>query len=417
MRLLVYDFGGLNTEVAVTLAHAGHHVAYYTPSVGPSPECVNKLIGQGLEGLTRIPPTASNDGFWQAADRADAVICPDTNSADIVYEARKRGLPTWGAGGAEILENDRVFCRETLKRLDLPVIPYTVITGVEPLMAHLKKHKDLWIKLPGDVRGNKETFKHDQWDSTAAQYWGQLLLDFGAYANELVFVVEKPMKDPVECAWDGAVVGGDRSFMMLGYEAKDEGYIGRLHLDRIPDGAMKILGKLEPFFKQHGTASCFSPESMVDKHGDWFLSDPCVRCGHPITAAQLVAVENYADIILAGTEESTTLGRSAAPYVAALVISSDWSTHHWTEIKIDPKVRHLVKLQRAYAKDGHYYALPGQAIVATAVGLGDTVDEAIDAAGDVASKVHCKDMDYNLNALVKLRDETIPEGEKRGIRF
>ena len=98
--VLIYDFG-LCTEFAVRLARDFGKVYYYANWESAFPKSNMALVGEGLEGVTRIL------NFDDYIDKADLICFFDTYSADKVDYLRKQGKRVFGAGQAEILENNR----------------------------------------------------------------------------------------------------------------------------------------------------------------------------------------------------------------------------------------------------------------------------------------------------------------------
>src|SRR5437867_8038738 len=171
-KLLIYDHG-LCTELAVTLARAGHDVKYYVPWEEAFPKLPKALIGFGLEGVERIPHPFDRVkrrlSFDDYVDWADVLIFPDTYCASKVVYYRKHGYPVWGAGTAEWLENDRAATKALQKELGLPVQPVAVLQGVENVEKYLKTHEDVYVKWDG-VRGDEfESFDSKNYDFTRAQ--------------------------------------------------------------------------------------------------------------------------------------------------------------------------------------------------------------------------------------------------------
>lgn len=405
MKLLIYDHG-LCTEIAVTLARAGHTVAYHSPAYSRAfPKSAEAKIGYGLEGVERV------DNFWQAVDRADMVICPDTFSADIVYELRKRGKPYFGAGDAEVLEHDRAEMKTLQKRLGLPVGPYKVIHGIEALADYLKSHDDVWVKI-NQFRGDIETFHHETWDSSQAQFIGRMMIDFGANAPNIEFLVEQPIEG-IEVGFDGFCIDGEYPMpCLVGYEAKDEGYLGAT-CNELPKPLSLVNEKLSKIFRQYKSKTIFSTEVRIDDSGKGYLIDPCVRAPHPPLAVELEAFQNFDKLITLQADKTKT----GVKYWAALELKSDWVEDHWTEVTFPAHLRQLVKLQQACRLDGHYYALPGSFVIATVIGSGSIMETAIKNCKAVAHEVDARGLYFNEACLDKLANETVPAGRKAGVSF
>lgn len=384
------------------LARNGHHVGYCSPWTEAFPRAAKAYIGRGLEGLLPV------DSFSRALEKCDCVVCPDTFSMDRVHQARAAGKPVFGAGHAEKLEQDRAFMKDIASATKIPLGPYVTKHGIDELTAYLEKEKDVWVKT--SKWRTIETFYHIDWESTKQQFLGPILNEYGPVANEIDFIVEKPIK--------GVEIGADCLFMGkeflrplgYGYEAKDEAYIGTT-AENLPEPLALVNDKLERVLASYGTNSFVSTEVRVSDKG--YLLEPTIRCPHPPTAGMLML---YNNLHAALTLEAKKLV-PVAKYCAVLVVRSSWAGDHWCEVEVMPAFRPRIKLSQACRLNGKYFAVPGNEFVAYAVGIGNTLKAAVAMCKDSADGVKCRDKDCNPSALDYLVDETIPEGKKKGIEF
>lgn len=408
MKILVYDHG-LCTEAAIKLKLAGHSVAYFAPWQADFPE-MNSVIGRDLDGLDRV------ENFSAALDRSDLVVCFDTFSEDREQQARKSGKLVWGAGGAEKLELDRVYMKQLQEKLKLPTQPWQTIQGINSLITYLKTAKKKWIKATGKHRGLIETFFHDSWNLSRSMELGQMMSDFGPIGDSIEFLIEDPI-GKCEPGFDGIFVRGEYlSPHIIGYEDKDETYIG--HITSIfPSPIHPVTKAILPILKSYASTTLVSFEVRVDENQKGYLIDPCLRAPHPPLACELEAFSNFADIITEGARGNALAVKTPCKYTAAIEIKSDWVKEHWCHLEFPKKNRQWVKLQKACMVDGEYWALPGSFVVATCVGIGDTVKTACDQAMKVAAEFKCKGMYYDEASLDNLQKKTIPEGIKYGINF
>lgn len=412
MKILVYDHG-LCIEGALKLVEDGHSVAYFTPWQKDFPEH-GLIIGSGFPNLERV------EKFTPALERADMLVCFDTYSTDRAMQARKAGKPVWSARGAEEYELDRIKMKQLQERVKLPTQKWEIIKGIDALLRKLmdEKFTKKWIKSTGKHRGLIETFFHENWETTRSQEGGQLMVDFGPVGEDIDFLAEDPVGD-CEPGWDGLfVIDHHLEPCMVGYEDKDETYLGKV-FDKTPPVFEHIVGKLTPMLFQERASSFVSYEARIDKKKDAYLIDPCFRAPHPPFACELEVFENLSNIIT-----SVKLGASHIPtpiyqypYAAVIEIKSTWVESHHAKLEFDPKYRHLVKLQNAYMRKGKYWALPGTFVVANCVGLGETARGAVAMAQKVASSFKCKGMYYDEASLTNILEKTVPEGERYGIKF
>lgn len=412
LKFLIYDFG-LCTENAVRLARDGYEVKYFVPWEDAFPKSSKAITGEGLEGVDRVL------NFWDWVDWADIICCFDTYTADLVEYLRKKGYLVFGAGQAEILENNRWKMRQLQKEIGLPTHKTEHIKGVENLINYLKENQNKWVKL-NVFRGDIETFFHKEYDTTQAQFLGDLLRETGAKASKIEFVVEDDIKDALEPGYDGFVVDGEYPNMaMWGFERKGIGYIGKVQrYDELPEPIRLINERMKPLFRQYGGRTFFSDEIRVTDRGIGYLIDPCIRCPMPVpTAVHLEIWGNISDFIINATQGKLIDLKPIAHYGAGICFESDWAEKHWTEIKFPPKYRQWIKLRMACKVDGKYYALPGFKSVGSIIGLGHTVDEAIANVEKVVKTVEVKEIGYSLSGLYEIRDEIIKKSGDFDIPF
>lgn len=406
----ILDFG-LNLELAFVMAKAGYDVGYYCEAKRAYPEAKTNSIGAGFDEFTKL--TNLNDAFDY-----DIIVCPDTHSAHWVELAKRLGKPVFGAGESEIAEHDRSYFKKLLKRLNLPVGAYSEAIGTEALEKTLRQHKDRYVKLDGDYRGDMETFHHKEWATTRDEVWGHLLTRLGANSQECPFVIEEPLESECEVGFDGLVVDGKYSQpSMVGFEAKDAAHIGHV-FDKLPSEMQLINDKFAPLFKEWKARTFYSNEIRITKEGKWYSTDPCIRTGHPVFATETEIISNLGNVVAEAAS-----GRLVAPvyssnYTAALLVKSSNLHDGWIRgIKIPNDLRHLIKLQNATCHNGVISIIPESFIACTAVGCGDTVEEAVETAIEVAEAVEVDGKYVDYQALKNLQEKTIPEAEKFGIKF
>lgn len=411
-KILIYDFG-LCTSVAEKLAQQGNEVYYFCPWENAFPKSSLAVIGEGLDGVERVRD------FWDWVDKVDQIHFYDTFCSDIEGFLRKKGYKVFGAGESEILENNRWKSREVQQAVGLPTQHTVLIEGIEDLIEFLKENKNKVIKL-NTFRGDIETFKHKEYDTTEAQYLGELMLNLGAKGKKVEFIAEDFIEG-VEPGYDGFCIDGEYpAWAMFGYERKGTGYIGKVaRYDELPEPIRLVNEKLKPVFKKFSPIrSFFSTEIRVGKDKKPYLIDPCVRSPMPVpTAIHLEIWDNISDFLVNAAEGKMIELKPKAKYGAGICFESDWAGNHWTEIKFDEKYRDFIKLRMACKIDGRYYALPGFTSLGSVVGLGNTIQEAIDNVKKVADTLEVKELNYSISGLENIVKEDIPEGKKYGIEF
>jgi hypothetical protein len=410
--VLIYDFG-LCSEFAVRMARDFGKVYYYCVWEDAFPKSNKALVGEGMEGVIRVL------NFWDYLDKVDLICFFDTYCADLVEYLKNKGHRVWGAGKSEILENNRWKGRGIQEALGLPVQKTVKIVGIDNLIEYLKRNTKKWVKL-NMFRGDIETFFHDTYDETQAQFLGKLMQEIGAKGKTLEFVLEDEVGES-EPGYDGWVVDGKYpSISMWGYEQKGTGYIGKVEsYQNLPKSLKEINDKLSSVFTKLGGRTLFSTEVRVTKGGKGYLIDPCVRAPMPVPSAiHLELWKNFSEIIWFGAEGKLITPIPTAKYGAGVCIESDWAEENWAFIDIPKDKRQWVKLRMAFkTKEGKFYALPGFKSVGSIIGLGNSIQEAISKVKENSKDVKIKEMSFSLSGLEEIAQKVIPEGRKYGLPF
>ena len=412
MKISVIEPGGLNIELAILFADNGHDVAYYSEFHESFPTGQREKMGTGFKGVERVTKLST------ALDYGDIIICPDTHSQDYLALAARYNKPTWGTGRAERLEEDRLFGKQMLKQLGLPVGPYKAGSGVDDLEHYLKSHDDLFIKFPGSFRGSVETKHHYDWKKTKTEWWGDLLTSLGPEMDNIEWIAEEPLKHIMEVAADQLVVNGEYSLpTLVGIEDKDSAYIGKI-MDKVPDILQPTNDALKTYLRSCKAKCFFSPELMIGEDKKAYLTDPCLRTGHPVSACQLRVYGNLCDYIINNVYEMELhdIIEPTHTYAIALEIKSTDLEDSWLEIQFDPKERKNVHLQNARQVGDSYYVIPKSFIAATIVGLGNTVEEAEKSIAKTLESFSCSGMYYTLEAIQNIKS-TMKKGKSVGINF
>jgi hypothetical protein len=406
--VLVVD-QGLYVHVAERLAESFGRVLYYCNgwrSAFPVSERFN--IGAGLEGVERVA------NLWEHVESADLIVFPDTYFGGEQVFLRRQGKRVWGSGNAELLELHRDELKTVLKGAGLPVGPYKIVTGIDALRDYLKENPGVYVK--GNVfRGDVETFRNSNWIVT------QPLLDdlasrLGPRQSSTVFVVEDPIEG-VEAGYDGVCIDGQfPSTACFGYEAKDAGYVGKVvDYAELPDALREVNSRLAPALAALGCRSFFSTEIRVGPDRRPYLMDPAMRAGSPPSEAYIELFANWDEVIWAGAQGEVTELRPVAGYAAEIILRSEWAREHFLALDIPGSIRRFVKIHGHCRIEGRDYAAPlGIREVGAAIGLGDSLEEAVGAALEHAEAVQGLELEFDRNALDAAMD-AVEQGRQFGI--
>lgn len=414
MTALVYD-RMLFPYMATTLAKSFGRVLYFAPQqADPFPIASKALWGSGLPNVERVPD------FEDHIDAADVIVFPDNGHAALQMYLRQHGYNVWGSAASEQLELDR----EALKRLQDAegwAIPNTwLIRGVDALRAHFEDpaNDHQFVKLPGRYRGDAETHEHK--NLSLSEPWLRYIEHrLWSLRDDVIFVIEGSIPNAIEVGYDGICIDGQfPRVTMYGYENKDVAYLGRVcAYNDLPPVLQDVNAQLAPALNALGCRSMFSTEVRVTEDGTGFLIDPTLRCGSPPSESMLEIFSNWADIIYEGAAGDVVDPIPVAKFAAQLVLRSDWADEDRLALSFPEEMRHLVKLHGHAIIDGvdHVVAV-GMDIIGSAVGLGETAEEAMAQATEVAKAIEGHDVTFDEHAFEVIKTR-ITDGEDRGISW
>lgn len=399
--VLFYDASGGYVHMAESIAPAVAKVLYHSHWANAFPKSRDALPGVGLDGVERV------SDFFDALEHADVVVFPDVGNIGLQRWLVKQGYPVWGAGIGSLLEQDRWRLREVLKASGLPVTEAVLVHGLDNLREMLRETDDCYIKM-SFWRGDCETFHHLSY--FASQTWlDDMGVRLGPYQTEAEFIVEQPIDGHAcEVGIDGFLVDGQLLTPALwGYEVKDAAYLGTTAA--VPPRLLDCYDKLAPVFTEIGYRGPFCIEARCTEQ-DAYLIDFTARNGSPPSEAQSVLIENLADVMVQGAQGQPVVPVYAKPIAAQLVLCSQWGMEHALGLEIGRP--EAVRIHGHCRLDGKDYAVSPAEIeeFGGAVGMGNTVEEAIADAFDAADSVSGYQVHFDTGALDKAI-ECIKEGE------
>lgn len=399
--VLVYDYGQF-VELAVTLAKQFARVLYFAPWLaGGNPTSRLLRVGQGMEGIERI------DEIWPHLGDIDLVVFPDVYEPGLQEYFLSLGKRVWGCRGGAELELDRVKSKETSKKLGIDIPPYTVLTGFDALRAHLKTHKDRWVKI-SNTRGDMETF-HSPDYAKIEERLDELEHSLGAKKKVMEFLVEDGVRPAVEVGYDGYTIDGKFPHdALVGVEVKDEAYLGRtMRYRALPEQVQSVNDKLAPALKRYGYRGFLSTEIRC-KGGKAYLIDPCCRCGSPPSELYQVMIANLGEVLWEGSGGIVVEPEYRAKWGAMIKLNSEWASDNWQHVSFPKSIRDKVKLHNATIIDGQYYVIPHldrRAAIGAVIGMGDTAQAAIDDCRRTAEKIEGYAIEKPIAALDKARED------------
>lgn len=405
--ILVVDLSGTFTFIAERLAKDFGRVKYFSHWMTGFSQSKDFLPGLGLPDVERIAD------IYDVYDNIDMAMFTDVGWGGLQERMRIDGIPVFGSGYAQELEIDRLKLKECLINAGMPTATSRLIRGIDNLRKLLAKEKDLYVKF-SFFRGDGETYHHKEWFSTAT-WLDALSLQLGPYGKEAEFIVEEPIEgDAAEVGYDTFAVKGELpENMFWGYEVKDAGFIGTT--DPLPDRLLANAEQFSSVLQKYNYTGILSTEVRVTPDKD-YLIDFTARCPSPPSEIECAITENFSDIVWEGAHGRLVEPVFAAKYGAMAVLKSDWIVEHPLAIKLNDSDR--VYVHGHFRVDGKDYAVVPEefAEFGGAVGIGDTVESAIESAYDAAESISGYQVRYDGDSFNEAI-ETIRNGEKLGINW
>lgn len=411
--VLVID-NGLFVEWAVMLARTFGKVYYHCPNSVSFPKLNPSLIGYGMEGVILCNEMFAWDSDYNF-DEIDLFIFPDVNFGGLQEYLIKLGKRVWGSRRGEDLELLRWQTKKWMAGNDLAVNPTTKIIGVSELRKYFSKHQDIYVKI-SKYRGMFETFHHEDID-TSETWLDEIGRKLGGFKEYCEFIVEEPIKTDVETGFDGYVVDGQYpKKQIVGFEIKDKAYVCKV--SEPPRVVSEINEKFADIFTEYGYRGMYSNEIRVSKEAD-YMTDSCTRNPSPPSELTSEMIGNWAEIMWHGAMGNFIEPEYTCKYGAEIMLDSTWIDKNWMNIGFPSKFRRNVKLANACKIDDKYYCIPQEIElykVCSAIGMGETLEEAIEQAKEVAESIK----GYTLSSHCESLDEAeyvVEKAELLGIKF
>jgi hypothetical protein len=404
---------GLFSDFCLTIAPAFKQFLYWTPWQSAFPKSNQLLPGDGFDEMERVKY------LWDAIEKADLIIFPDVYYGDLQEKLVRDGKMVWGSRRGEVLELNRMKSKRLLKEYDIQPSKAIAVHGLENLRAYLKEHENVFVKISAN-RGDFETFESKRYELSEPKL-DQLEHQLGAKKLIAEFVVEESINPAQEWGIDAFTIDGQwpvRTF--CGFESKDVAFVGRvMEWEKIPQYLRDPNEKLSPLFAQVGYRGFFSTELRITPERDTFLIDPCCRLPSPPNEIQQMIFDNWADIIASGANGTMVDPSTVHKYGVCAMIHSSFADQNWQSLKFPENVRPFVKLRNHCKIDAVDYVVPqsvGLPEVGAVIGLGDTLEEAMDHLKENADQVEGYYLDIKTEGLDSMM-ETVEAGKTLGIEL
>ena len=393
---------GMFMSFAQKLGESFKEVLYWTPWEKPYPKMNDRLIGYGMDNITRV------NSFWEHFDEIDIFVFPCVYFGDLQEHIESLGKRVWGSRRGEEMELYRDWMKAHMKKLGLPVGKYEVVTGMDALREYLKKHDDVYVKINLD-RGQFESF-HSKNYKTIDCKLNEIEHNLGPFESITDFIVEESLPDKVEIGADLYTIDGKYpSKCLAGIEIKDTCYIGEFRdYKDFPKEVTSFNDAISDTFKGYGYRGAFSTEIRVGKDKVPYMIDMTCRLPSPCNELYQEMYTNLAEIVWYGSEGKLIDPIPAAKWGVQALIYSSWSTENYLPIDIPDDVRKYVKLLNAVKIKNQYFIVPQgnpTDCIGSVIGMGKTLDEAFEQAKDIASKISAYDIDIKIGSIEKAYEE------------
>lgn len=406
--VLVYDFS-LFPELAVKLAPSFKNTFYYTPGIEKARPTTSEIsVGIGLEGIERV------DHIWPVLKSEGKdnllIVFTDVGAAPLQNYLWDEGWRVWGAGDAEILELDRIKSKSHLKTRGFAIGPYTIITGLDNLAEHLKRHPRLWVKC--NRRGDFETFFSENYQMIES-HLDLLYSQLGRNRSKMKFIVEEPIEPAVELAYDGYSIDGIYpNYSVTGIENKNLACIDHyVRYDDLPEPILETNARIAPDLKAAQCRSWFGMEIRVAKKDHIpYVIDPLARFGSPPLEVLLEMIVNWPDLLWQGADGICVdpICTQEGTWGAELVLTWAGEDVDSFVIQFPESIRSNVKLASAAKLNGEYTIFLGSngaSVVASAVACGKTRAEAVSKVKQIAEQIKGESLKFDPHALDDVEKE------------
>lgn len=414
-KILILDYGN-NIGFAMRLAEAYGTVFYWS-----GPYVTNSFPIHNTFDIGHNVPNIVNVREWaEAYDEVDAVAFCDSMEPALQGWMRSHGMPVFGCGYADKMEHDRLFIKETLKGLGLPVGTYYVAKGLDQLEQILIGAKNVFVK--SNLRGNGETWLHKNWRLTRRQFL-QLRSEMGLYDNRETYVVEEMIEAIAEIGMDGFFVNGEWApICMAGIEKKDAAYLGKVvRYEFLPSQVKSVTDALIPVFRDMDYNCHHSNEVIVSKDKRGFALDLTNRIPSPPGDLMQNIFTNYPEIVDSIARGKMPVLQYEHEWGAQVIIKSDIAAEGESPLIVPEEYKRNVKIKNlSIDEDGTWYYVPSPGLGMKEIGslcvVGSSPEDVIKQAKLIASKIQGFDIRMDPDALDEARKD-LDKIRKAGINF
>ena len=373
--ICVIDSG--NTSWAERLSQEYERVLYWRGDPTIASHSNDDAIGAGFGSYERI----TDKQFWAGLRDIDTFCFLDVGNAPLAKHLRdEMGFRVWSGFDGEELEQDRVDCKEVLKKVGLSVPKWSMITGIDDLRSYLYDNPEQVVKVSRNRR-LCETFLANDWQSTDLKLDG-LQAELGGKKWSQEFLVEEVIDAITESGYDGYCIDGEFPKKALtGCEIKSKAYaIQVIQYDKLSKPVLETNERLKGVLKDVSYRQFWHTEIRVTNN-DFFPIDFTCRIGTPPSELMQELITNWAEIIEAGVQGELVEPNYAAKFGVEAIITCEGSGNKWAAFNPDKKVANHFRMFNQFRDPEHGgFIVPDDMEdekVGTVVAIGDSLDEAI----------------------------------------
>jgi hypothetical protein len=407
----VYD-SGLMTSVAERIARDVGKTIFFSPWMTAFPDPDLADIGSGLAGIQRA------DFFWDYKDETDTFVFPGVGFGDIQMELVRQGKAVWGSRKAEEMELYRWGAADMMERAGLAQPERKLVIGVDNLRAFIKKNPGWFIKV-SKFRGIGETFEAENYALVEARL-DFIAAEIGPFRKRTQeFTCWKAIPTKIETGGDHYLVNGEspKRREMFGIEIKDLGYlITAVKPSELPESVQELNRKLGPMLKAYNYSGPFHSEIRIGEDGKNYPIDLTCRTGSPPSETMEEWLTNYTQIIIEGARGNLIEFETEKKYGFQIALESPLAPDMNIAVQYPAEIARWIKLYN-HMKDENglsWVAATDAKLqqIGSAVGLGDTIEEAVTLGLEHARQVKADKLDVKTGMVSKLVEELKAAADK-----